>query len=81
MAAITNKALAVRAVRIATFLEHAADQLHDELKQQGMNVTPRPISSSEKTALSRRLINDLVIKMWEITADIRRFDPPKRPRR
>jgi hypothetical protein len=80
MAASANKALAMRAVRAASFLEHSANKLAEEFERQGLQIRLYQ-SGSETVMLPRAMINDMVLAMYEIAHEIRKFDPPKTARR
>jgi uncharacterized membrane-anchored protein len=76
MGASTNAALARRAVRAANALEYWLKGLDQELQKQ--NVKFDAHYDKEKTVTLRlQLVQDMMLRMEDIIAEIRGFNPPK----
>jgi hypothetical protein len=77
MAASTNRALAVRAVRAANFLEFWAKELRDEMKKQNIEFDPDIYEDGTTVMVSRKTVTNLILNMREIARNIRSFKAPK----
>jgi hypothetical protein len=80
MAASTNHALAVRAVKNARTMDFWAKQLLAEAKKQNIDITADYLSGDETIVLPLVIVRNIFEGMRDMVRDIGSFEPPKAAR-
>jgi hypothetical protein len=79
MAASTNHALAIRAVKNARTMDFWAKQLLAEAKKQNIDITA-DLSGDETIVLPLVIVRNMFEGMRGMALDVRQFEPPKAAR-
>jgi hypothetical protein len=76
MTAVTNYALARRAILAADFLEICRKEFRRELKVQKIDIDGLGFHPGETMTIPVGTIKNMVLRMANLTREIRRFKPP-----
>ena len=77
MAASTNYALALRAIRAANLLEYIAKKQRYELKKQNVQLNPNENYKDETITLPLQTVHELLWRIASLSKEIRKFKAPK----